>query len=61
MVENISIKKTIYLNNIQIKRLQILLNLGYYVTEAELIRTALNIGLDKIEKEIEKNGMFNQS
>jgi Arc/MetJ-type ribon-helix-helix transcriptional regulator len=49
---NKNIKKTIYLNKIQCKRLDIIVNLGYYATESELIRMALNIGLDSIEKKV---------
>jgi len=53
------VKKTWDISDIQAKRLEIILNLGHYVTEAELVRRALDIGLDRIEREVEKNGLRN--
>ena len=47
------VKKTYDISPITSKRIEILLNLGHYVTEIELVRRALNIGLDQIEKEID--------
>lgn len=46
-------KKTYDISPITSKRIEILLNLGHYVTEIELVRRALNIGLNQIEKEID--------
>jgi len=55
------VKKTWDISDITVKRIDILLNLGYFITEAELVRRALNIGLDKIEREVEKNGLHDKS
>jgi len=46
------VKKTWDISDIQAKRLEIILNLGHYVTEAELVRRALDIGLDRIERKV---------
>lgn len=44
------IRKTVRLQPIIIKRIKALLNKGKFVTESEVIRRALEIGLSKIEK-----------
>ena len=46
-------KKTWDISDIASKRIEVLLNLGHYVTEAELVRRALNIGLEQIETEVD--------
>lgn len=49
--DNELIRQTIRIHPMAKKRLQILLKTNKYITESELIRRALNVGLDKLEKE----------
>lgn len=45
-------RQTLRIHPITKKRLLVLLKTGEYVNESDLLRRALNIGLDKLEVEI---------
>jgi hypothetical protein len=46
------IRKTIRINKVQQSQIKKVLELAHYITEQELIRHALNLGLDMIEAEL---------
>ena len=48
--ENELVRKTIRIMPLTDKRLVVLMGTGKFVTESELIRKALEIGLDALEK-----------